>query len=274
MTEQQQEYITEALDMLGKGYDEEQNITDPSDLRKYRIELPNLYDDSDLDPYEFRLLSHYKRVGTCTESTRTTATKCHMSPAQVSVKRKSIRDKGFIKMQEVPLKKEGEFSYSITVVDMWLENFQKYSERSLSKQQRSPHEQSVHHMKQRKNHVKKEPVKKETTPQPPEILLYKEAVSHYPKPAQRDIVISAIKKVSSRLGRPVVIEDLTPFWKEWCRISGNEWSLVWLDEWAASGQIKNGNKNGKHITPAPPQESDTDLAARRAVADALFGVKV
>ena len=44
---------------------ENQQLYDAGDLRKYRIELPNLYDDADLDPYEFRLLAHYKRVGTC-----------------------------------------------------------------------------------------------------------------------------------------------------------------------------------------------------------------
>ena len=85
--EEQGSYTTEvqaALDMLGKGYDDQQHIYDDSDLRKYRIELPNLYDDADLDPYEFRLLAHYKRVGRCTEGTRTTAAKCHMSPPQVS----------------------------------------------------------------------------------------------------------------------------------------------------------------------------------------------
>ena len=95
------QYATEQEDSLNNarammGWDRPIEIQDDSDLRKYRIELPNLYDDSDLDPYEFRLLAHYKRVGTCTESTKTTAKKCKMSPRQVSSKRQVLRKSGFI----------------------------------------------------------------------------------------------------------------------------------------------------------------------------------
>lgn len=115
---------------------DDQDIFDDSDLRKYRIELPNLYDDSDLDPYEFRLLAHYKRVGRCTEGTRTTAKKCKMSPAQVSERRRSLHEKGFIVMIEKPLP-QGGYSYSITVVDKWRENFDRYTPRSLSEHPRS-----------------------------------------------------------------------------------------------------------------------------------------
>jgi hypothetical protein len=130
--ESKTEYITteeveEGLAMLGKGYDEQQEIHDDSDLRKYRIELPNLYDDSNLDVYEFRLLAHYKRVGRCTEGLKTTAKKCKMSQAQVSEKRKALHEKGFIVMNQKPLPDNKGYSYVIFVVDKWLENFEKYS---------------------------------------------------------------------------------------------------------------------------------------------------
>lgn len=140
-----QDEVQEALDMLGKGYeDRQQEIHDASDLRKYRTELPNLYDDADLDPYEFRLLAHYKRVGTCTEGTQTTATKCHMSMGQVSQKRQSLHDKGFIIMKKVYLDDEHKtYSYRITVVDKWRENFERYydpsrGETPLSGSERPP----------------------------------------------------------------------------------------------------------------------------------------
>jgi DNA-binding Lrp family transcriptional regulator len=247
--EQQGDYIAkeeieEGLDMIGKGYNEPQEIIDESDLRKYRIELPNLYDDSDLDVYEFRLLAHYKRVGRCTESTRTTAKKTKMSPAQVSEKRKSIRDKGFIQMQEVPLD-DKQFSYIIIVLDKWKENFEKYSTRSLSEHPRTPHEHPVHSVKQRSNHIKKDPIKKvkeAAAPQPPEILLFREVVSHYPKKPQREMVIEAIQKVNARLGRDATIEDLQPFFTAWCKVSANDWSLVWLIDWAVPGFVGNGQK--------------------------------
>lgn len=149
--EQQGEYVAEtqeALEMLGKGYNEPQEIIDESDLRKYRIELPNLYDDSDLDVYEFRLLAHYKRVGRCTESTSTTSKKTHMSAGQVSQKRQSLYDKGFIVMKTVYLDDEHKtYSYKITVVDKWRENFERYYDPSrgegypsLSETPPSPHE--------------------------------------------------------------------------------------------------------------------------------------
>lgn len=123
MTEQA-DYITEARQMIG--WERHIEIQDEGDLRKYRIELPNLYDDSDLDPYEFRLLAHYKRVGNCTEGSKTTGRICKMSPSQVSVKRMALRKKGFIRMQQVQLP-DNQYSYKITVIDRWLENFNKYA---------------------------------------------------------------------------------------------------------------------------------------------------
>lgn len=106
--------------------DANQVITDLADLRKYRTELPNLYDDLDLDVYEYRLLAHYKRVGTCTEKGETTAKKCRMSAGKVSEARQGLADKGLIYLKRVDLG-NGSFSYRITVVDIWLENFARYS---------------------------------------------------------------------------------------------------------------------------------------------------
>jgi DnaD/phage-associated family protein len=128
-----------------------QQIQDSGDLRKYRIELPNLYDDADLDPYEFRLLAHYKRVGACYESTRATAEKCKMSVGKVSAARDSLHEKGFIVIDEYVSKYD---TLQITVTDVWAENFAKYAKmkadriarshseqhRSHSEQHRSPHE--------------------------------------------------------------------------------------------------------------------------------------
>lgn len=85
----------------------------------------------------------------------------------------------------------------------------------------------------------------------PELVLYKEIVEHFPKKSQRQIVIESIQKVNNRLGRSATKEDLSPFWNAWCKVSGNEWSLVWLDEWAVSGKIS--NSNGKPPAPSVPQ---------------------
>lgn len=105
---------------------DEQVIFDLSDLKKYRTELPNLYDDADLDVYEYRLLGHYKRVGICREGLETTATKCRMSVGQVSEKRQSLADKGFVTLERLEMGGK-RYRYVIRVVDRWIENFARYS---------------------------------------------------------------------------------------------------------------------------------------------------
>lgn len=102
-----------------------QYIQDFTELKKYRTELPNLYDDIGLDVYEFRLLAHYKRVGTCTEGTHTTADKCGMSKPQLIKTRQALAERKLISLKKVPC--PGGFAYEVEVVDVWLENFAKYS---------------------------------------------------------------------------------------------------------------------------------------------------
>jgi DnaD/phage-associated family protein len=133
-----------------------QVIIDASDLRKYRTELPNLYDDSELTVYEFRLLAHYKRVGKCTEGLETTSQKCRMSASQASETRQSLADKGFIRLEKVPMD-QGRYRYNVQVIDRWIENFARYSglsEQEIAKQLKnashSPHEGSPSHSEGKK----------------------------------------------------------------------------------------------------------------------------
>jgi hypothetical protein len=101
-------------------------------------------------------------------------------------------------------------------------------------------------------------IKEAAEPQPPEILLFKEVVKHYPKQAQREMVIDAVKKVNARLRRDVTLEDLQPFFKEWCKVSANDWSLVWLIDWAVPGTINgkvNHANNSKHADTQPSSEA-------------------
>ena len=76
--------------------------------------LPNMYDDADLSVYEFRLLVHYRRVGTTYEATRTTAKKCHMGLASVVRGRRVLADKGWITLGENDMG-----TIQIEVVDRW-----------------------------------------------------------------------------------------------------------------------------------------------------------
>ncbi len=98
--------------------DDEQQIIDPANLRHYRTELPNLYDEFDLTPYEFRLLAHYVRRGNCYETTRKTGYWCGMSPAKVVYTRRKLVEKGLIIAEQTPYR-----TWSITLVDIWRENF-------------------------------------------------------------------------------------------------------------------------------------------------------
>jgi hypothetical protein len=79
-------------------------------------------------------------------------------------------------------------------------------------------------------------------PQPPEIVIFKNVVEHYPKKFQRQTVIDAVKKIGVRLGREVTTEDLQPFFVAWGRVSANDWSLVWLTDWAVPGFVPNGKQ--------------------------------
>lgn len=95
-----------------------QRIGPAPDLRKWRTEIPNIYDDADLEPLEFRLLVHYTRVGKCNESARTTARRCHMSHPTVLAGRASLAEKGWITL--TPNQFGG---MDIQVVDVWEQNF-------------------------------------------------------------------------------------------------------------------------------------------------------
>lgn len=155
----------------------DEGVTD----RYFHIML-NMADD-ELDPYEYRLLGHYRRVCgaknvPCTESTRTTAERCKMSAGKVSETRQALAAGGWIWISE-----EGN-RVIVTLVDRMPENVARYSggnrsPHERSQDERSPHEQSGHHMnisfttrtkrspherhrshgERKKKHIKKEPIK-------------------------------------------------------------------------------------------------------------------
>lgn len=159
---------------------EMQSERDDSDLRKYRTEIPNMADD-DLDPFQYRLYAHYKRVcgatgGECYEGVRTTAERTKMSNEKVISTRQWLANNGWITIDQ-----RAKGTFSITIVDRWGENFVRYSERSGFKTVRNSEqstrtpleipnstvrnsEQSpLEISNQRSNHIKKEQNKKRNT---------------------------------------------------------------------------------------------------------------
>ncbi len=103
-----------------------QEITKP---KSHYSMIPNIYDESDLDVYEHRLLLHYNKVGDCYENTSTTARVCNMSVGKVSGARKSLAKKGFIDLGKKK-HSNSKKTIQIAVVDKWEENFAYYRESS------------------------------------------------------------------------------------------------------------------------------------------------
>jgi len=147
-----------------------QKISSP-DTRKWRTEIPNLYDDADLTPHEFRLLAHYCRVGNCWEAVRTSAKKCRMSPGMVVKTRESLKKKTFVALS---LSQYG--TYDIEVIDKWAENFERYrsqSEQRSRGEHRCSHSEhtvhtvnaSVHTVNQRTTHEERPTAKAKKEPQ-------------------------------------------------------------------------------------------------------------
>jgi hypothetical protein len=181
--------------------------------------------------------------------------KTNMSTATVVNALNALRTSGFTTM--VGRSKRSTYNYTISVAKIaafqWLESDDSSGQNGGV---------SVAKVKPLvKPSVKPSVKKKEAAePQPPEILLFKEVVKHYPKQAQREMVIDAVKKVNARLRRDVTLEDLQPFFKEWCKVSANDWSLVWLIDWAVPGTINGKVNHAINSKPADTQPSSEALA--------------
>ncbi len=70
----------------------------------------------------------------------------------------------------------------------------------------------------------------------PSNVLYREVTEKYPKKANWHDVLKFIDGVSRRLGRQPTKDDLFPFYSAWCGIGWNEWSINWL-EYAVKGDL-------------------------------------
>ena len=167
------------------------SLKDNANPQKYYAVIEHMADD-DLGPFEYRLYGHYKRVcgqgGACWEGVRVTAKKCQMSAGKVSQARRGLVEKGYI--TETVITKDSTVGNPYTVgiavelTDRWLENVKRYS---CDEQGCSPHEQGVHHMKQRKNQEKKEPKPTATNQEQPSIP--KEQELKAPTPQEGENVI-------------------------------------------------------------------------------------
>jgi hypothetical protein len=106
-------------------------VADKSNDRRYFTVVPNIVDDSDLDPFAFRLYVHLKRVagetGRCTQSTSTLATACKMSRPVVVDAKKTLVEKGLITIDVVAGEHPGRPYHEITIKDIWQENITSFA---------------------------------------------------------------------------------------------------------------------------------------------------
>jgi hypothetical protein len=114
-----------------------------SQERKYYHMMLNMADD-DLDPYEYRLLGHYRRVcgengNPCEELTRVTAAICHMSTGTISKTRKALESKGWIELTYVDVPGTNLKTIHVSLVDRWRENVERYTS-DREPRTGSPHE--------------------------------------------------------------------------------------------------------------------------------------
>ena len=101
-----------------------------------------------------------------------------------------------------------------------------------------------------------------------ELLLFKKATGYYPARPSFPTVIDAIAKIKLRLRRDVSENDIAPFLRAWTDRGWKILNLVWLTEWAVSGEIpQNGFKSQK-----PTDEPRVFQAIREAAA--MNGVNI
>jgi hypothetical protein len=139
-----------------------ENSMTQADRKKYRTEIPNIVDDSDLSVYAFRLYVHIKRVageaGQCYEGSQSLAKNCKMSVGKISAAKQELVDAGFIRLVPGDWKKGK--ADTITVVDVWDRNYKTFSPHEKVEQKEaetfSPHESTFS-----PHEPKKEPIKKE-----------------------------------------------------------------------------------------------------------------
>lgn len=106
-----------------------QRVTNHGQPRKYWTQVPNLVDDSDLDPFARTLYTHYLRIAGqhdgCEETVRESAERCHMSQGSVLKARRALVDGGWIAIEDFGTHGRGA-DLRIHLLDRWGENMARY----------------------------------------------------------------------------------------------------------------------------------------------------
>ncbi|MBK8138380.1 MAG: hypothetical protein IPK52_21630 [Chloroflexi bacterium] len=147
----------------------DEHITDAAPSAAYFHFMLNMADD-DLDPYEYRLLGHYRRVcgmnGTCTQSVRDIAKACKMSRGMVTKTRDKLAAGGWITARR-NVENGLDKGYTVKLIDRMRENTERYAAAKDAHQAQTegvhtvdtcpPGGGGVHQVKQRINKNKNQP---------------------------------------------------------------------------------------------------------------------
>jgi hypothetical protein len=165
-------------------------IRDISSLHKYRTEMPNIIDELDLDPYEYRLYCKYKRIagdqGMCIKSNKNLAAECSMSVRKLQQIKKSLTEprellsgKPLITITERKTVRGDPDTDLIKIIDIWPENFLFFIQKK-SKGGASPARGVVHKVHEggaphapKEELTKEEPILRTTTTLPKKAVVSK-----------------------------------------------------------------------------------------------------
>jgi hypothetical protein len=279
MTEQQPEYITDAMEMMGAGYDQPAAVIDPPRTVK-------ALRDSGLADYKVwgwvkksaKFISHIKILkgsklaiwdvislsigedGSCRLSAPEIADLTGYSVSEVRQSIGELDEMGYLSVIRTNGKRNiYKPEFAARGANNPTDNPSKKTTPPVAPLDSAddPSSPSIENSAPSISRVKvlKEKKKAAKPPTPPEIVLYKSVVKRYPNAAVYDEVSSAIKKVSARLGRTATADDLLPFFRSWCTKSNNIYNFsVWLMEWAVNGTTGQQVKQTKANTSADALE--------------------
>jgi DNA-binding Lrp family transcriptional regulator len=240
--EEQAEYITEALEMMGKGYDQEDVIK----------ELPSVV--SGFTPAPDVLITKYgfvtalvwgkmwrycqMRDGVCRSKLETIANQLGMSERTIIRHIEPLVDGGYM-LDMTPELRNKPHIYADTGkirIGISVEAAMTESHPAMTESHREGDRESLEdtNKKQLKKAKLKDSAEKPAIPN--EVKIYREVTGKYPNKATYPSVQKIFESVSARLGRPCTSEDLRPFYVEWTFRGFNPVNMNWTS-WAVTGII-------------------------------------
>lgn len=247
--QKQDEYITEAMDMLGKGYN-----NDPIPPNEFISTLSGftLAPDAIINEHGYVTALVWGVTwrfcqmsdGVCRASLGKIAERLGMSERTIIRHLETLCNGGYL-MDTTPNLKNKPHIYADTkkiVVRMNLSAGVTESHPAMTESQRQGDRESVEETskKEKKKQNIKEGAKAPNTKHAadfPGVVLFREVTERYPAKDTFEIVDNAVKKINSRLGRDAVKDDILPFWQHWRSKGWRPTNLTWLTDWAVSGVI-------------------------------------